>query len=295
MTRRSRILLRIAGAAVAVGTAVYVMAILDMDRERRARAYLDGRLYAEVRGAGEPVVFLAGLQGSTRYWDHAFDGLSASRRLIFVDALGFGRSPWPKGSRYALDDQLGALRRTLVALGATRNVTLVGYSFGAVIAAYYAARYPAEVRRVILLGAPVWNSDAEARERMNEMSSLGWTFTANRPLALATCTTMCAFRPLLRRVLPLLDRRRPPEVVADSVLHELGAVDGAVDILRHHSIAIPARALGARVTFVHGRRDRVTPLAEVERLARESGARVIVVDADHGQYLRYATLISSIQ
>ena len=273
------------GSLIVVVAGVYVAAIRDMARERRARRYLGDHLYTEVRGAGEPVIFLSGLQGSTRYWNHTFDGLATSRRLILVDELGFGRSPWPEQSHYTLDDQVAALRRTLVALDATRNVTVVAHSFGTVIAAYYAARYPGEVRRVVLLGTPVWGSEVEARQQIRNMSTLGWTFLENRPLAIATCTVMCAFRPLLQRTLPALDRGRPPEVVRDSVLHALGAVDGSVDILLRHPIAIPVHLIGHRVIFIHGREDLVTSLAVVTKLAAASGARLVTVGSDHQHYL----------
>lgn len=78
-----------------------------------------------------------------------------------MDALGFGHSPWPEAD-YTLEDHLGALRRTLVAAGATRRVTLVGHSAGAILAAWYAARYPEEVERLYLLGTPVFRDRREA-------------------------------------------------------------------------------------------------------------------------------------
>ncbi len=276
-------------AAVLLVAAVYFAAIRDVTNQRRARLYLGDCLYAESRGSGPPVVFLSGLQGSTRFWDGEFGALARTHRLIFVDELGFGRSPWPEDSHYDLEDQLAALRRTLVARDATQDVTLVAHSFGTVIAAHYAARYPTEIRRVVLLGTPVWGSESEARARIKEMNSLGWVFLNNRPLAVATCTAMCAFRPILRRLLPALDHgRRPVEVVRDSVLHDLGAVDGSVEILLHHPIAAPLRSIGTRVVFVHGREDAVTPLIDVEALARSSGARLVIVESDHHHYLSRA-------
>lgn len=288
MRRRTKILLGVAGATIVAAAAVHVAAILDMNRERRARLYLGDRLYTESRGTGTPIVFLAGMQGSTRFWDGSFESLAGTHRLIFADELGFGRSPWPEESPYGLADQIAALRRTLVALDATHDVTLVAHSFGTVIAAHYAAAWPGEVRRIVLLGTPVWGSESEARKRIKSMSKLGWTFLANRPLAIATCTAMCAFRPALRRILPALARNRPPEVVRDSVLHDLGSVDGAVGIMLHHPIAKPVQTLGPHVIFVHGRQDAVTPLETVEKLARASGATLIVVDSDHHDYLTRA-------
>lgn len=39
-------------------------------------------LYARVSGRGDPVVFLAGLLGSERYWGSAFEAPSQTQRLI---------------------------------------------------------------------------------------------------------------------------------------------------------------------------------------------------------------------
>jgi pimeloyl-ACP methyl ester carboxylesterase len=285
MTRRQRRVAIAFGLFGVLLVSIPIAAKLDMARERRARRYLGDRLYTEIRGSGDPIVFLAGLQGSTRYWGTAFDDLTTSHRLIFVDALGFGRSPWPE-SPPTLDDHLAWLHRTLDQAGATRNVTIVAHSFGAVLAAYYAQRYPTEVRRVVLLGTPSFANESEGRQRIRQMSFLAAAFTFNRTLAVAGCTTMCAFRPLLRRTLPFLRRDMPAEVVSDSVLHDLPAVDGAVfEVLLKHPIAPALRNLGARAVLIHGRRDRVTPLAGIERLIQETGAQIVVVPGDHHHYL----------
>lgn len=285
MTKRRRRAVIAFGLFGVLLVAIPIAARLDMARERRARRYLGDHLYTEIRGSGDPIVFLAGLQGSTRYWGTAFDDLAASHRLIFVDALGFGRSPWPE-SRTTLDEHIAALHLTLADAGATRNVTLVAHSFGTVLAAYYAQRYPAEVRQVVLLGTPSFANESEGRQRIRQMSFLAAAFTFNRPLAVAGCTTMCAFRPLLRRTLPLLRRDTPAEVVSDSVLHDLPAVDGAVfEVLLKHPIAAALRVIGPRAVLIHGREDRVTPLAAIEQLSRETGAQLLIVPGDHHHYL----------
>jgi pimeloyl-ACP methyl ester carboxylesterase len=60
---------------------------------------------------------------------------------------------------------MGALRRTLAAAGATRRVMLFAHSLGTLLAACYAERYPEEVDRLLLLGAPVDEEDARRRLR----------------------------------------------------------------------------------------------------------------------------------
>ncbi len=276
----------IASAVIAGGfVAVYAAAEADMAREREAREYLGDQLYTETRGTGDPVVFIAGLQGSTRYWGSAFDTLGNDHRLIFVDALGFGRSPWPRDSDYSLEEQVAWFRRTLIAQGATANVTFVAHSFGTMIAAAYAARFPGEVSRVVLLGTPIFASEQQARERIRNMTTLGALFTFNKTLANLTCMTMCAFRPVLRRVLPALRPGLDPAVVADSVLHDLPAVDRSVmRILLREKVQDDLQRIGRVAVLVHGRNDTVTPIADARRVAALTGASLIEVPGNHQQY-----------
>lgn len=284
--RRIRRRLLLTGAIFAGGAvAVYLAAEFNMARERAARQYLGDLLYTETRGEGDPIVFIPGLQASTRFWGTAFDELAREHRLIFLDSLGFGRSPWPEDLAYDLDDQLTALRRTLVAKQATQRVTIVAHSFGTILAANYAERYPSEVEKIVLLGAPVYANEQEARERIKEMSSLAALFTFNETLANIACMSMCAFRPLLRRGLPPLRPELDPAVVADSVLHDLPAVDGAVNrILLRIPIEEALRVVGEKTVLVHGANDTVTPLANVRDLAARTGARVVEVEGNHHQY-----------
>lgn len=287
-SKRKRIKRRLLlGSSIAAGSivAIYAAAVRDMARERAARNYLGDQLYTEIRGAGSPLVFLAGLQGSTRYWGDAFDALGSEHRLIFVDALGFGRSPWPGDIAYTLEDQVEALHRTLVAKSATANVTIVAHSFGTLIAARYAARFPAEVSGVVMLGTPIFANEDEARERIRKMTMIGALFTFNNTLANLSCMAMCAFRPLLQRLLPALRPRLDPAVVADSVLHDLPAIEGAVNrILLEERVSHDLNRIGAKAVLIHGRADAVTPLEDARRTAAATGAMLIEVDGNHQQY-----------
>ncbi|HXI13495.1 MAG TPA: alpha/beta hydrolase [Thermoanaerobaculia bacterium] len=272
--KRSRRRLLI-GSSIAAGSMVtiYAAAMRDMARERAVRKYLGDQLYTEIRGAGTPLVFLAGLQGSTRYWGDAFD------------ALGFGRSPWPDDIAYTLEDHVEALHRTLVAKGAAANVTIVSHSFGTLIAARYAARYPDEVSGVVMLGTPIFANEVEARERIRKMTMIGALFMLNNTLANLSCMAMCAFRPLLQRLLPALRPRLDPAVVADSVLHDLPAIDGAVNrILLEERVSDDLKRIGAKAVLIHGRADAVTPLEDARRTAAATGAMLIEVDGNHQQY-----------
>lgn len=263
---------------------VEAIAAVRVRHLRAERSPLDGRLYTEIRGQGDPMVFLAGLPGTTAYWDHRFDSLASHHRLIFVDALGFGRSPWPD-AEYTLDDHLRALRRTLVAEGARERVTFVAHSFGALLAAHYAARYPAEVEHLYLLGTPVFKDEKEALEHIRAMSSTGGMFSINPIVAREACKLHEAFDPLLTWIVPRLMKDLPPDLVRGAMLHTWQSFDGTLrHVVLSKPIAVPLARLGGKVTFVHGRADEVTSLQRTHALAARIGARVVETDDDHTSY-----------
>jgi pimeloyl-ACP methyl ester carboxylesterase len=270
----------LAGAAVLVEA----IAAVRVRHLRAERASLDGRLYAEVRGQGDPIVFLAGLPGTTAYWDRRFDSLARNHRLIFIDALGFGRSPWPD-AEYTLDDHLRALRRTLVAAGAREHVTFVAHSFGTLLAAYYAARYPTEVDRLYLLGAPVFDDEKEAKEHIRAMSSTGGMFSINPIIARESCKLHEAFSPLLTGIVPRLEKNLPPDLVRGAMLHTWQSFNGTLrHVVLSKPITVPLARLGGKVTFIHGRADEITSLPRIRALATKIGAQVVETDDDHTSY-----------
>jgi pimeloyl-ACP methyl ester carboxylesterase len=275
-------------AALSVGAAAAVVEVVAAIRTRNLRAErakLGDRLYTEIRGEGDPIVFLAGLPATTHFWQGKFDPLAKDHRLIFVDALGFGRSPLPD-VQYTLEDHLGALRRTLIAEHATRRVIVIAHSFGTLLASYYAARYPREVEHLFLLGTPVFAGEQEARKHIREMSSMGGLFTLNPILAREACKLHEAtLSPALSRIVPLFLPDTPPDIAREGLLHTWKSFNGTLrNVVLKKPVAPALAGLGPRVTFVHGQADRITPLTKVESLAAKLGAQVIVTDDNHLSY-----------
>jgi len=247
-------------------------------------------LYAEIEGAGDrTIVFLPGLLGTTSYWKAAkIEQWGQGARLIYLDELGFGRSPWPDID-YTLDDHLDAIRRTLVARGATQRVTIVAHSFGTILAAYYAERYPDEVKALYLFGTPVYSDEAEAKRHVGEMSGLAGLLVKSRPLARIVCAVHNGLMPISSRLAPYMRRDLPPEVARDGALHFWPSLVGSVyNVILTKPIEEPLRHLDAKVTFVHGDLDTVSEIARVHGLAGEIGATVIVTPGTHASYWRTA-------
>jgi len=283
--KSGRALLTAAGASAAGLALIEAAAAWTTSRERRARNRPDATLYFEESGAGPPLIFLAGLTGSTRYWQSSFGQLARTRRLIFIDALGFGQSPWPKLS-YTLDDHLNALRRTLVKAGATEAVSFVAHSFGAVLAAYYGARYSREIARLFLLGAPIFSDEAEARDRIVALSPMAALFSLNPLVAREACKLSCAFRPIMKRVAPAIRSDLRSEVAADAVLHFWESFNGTLhNVLLQRSMLDPLATIGPKTLFIHAMQDAVTPVARVREVAARCGAQLLLTTGGHQSYL----------
>jgi proline iminopeptidase len=109
------------------------------------------RLFVREVGHGSPVVVLHGGPGlDMNYLVDNLTPLTRSHRLIFYDQRGAGRSTL--AANVTADDHvadLEVLRRTL----GFRQLTLLGHSWGAGLAALYAMAHPDRVDRLILADA----------------------------------------------------------------------------------------------------------------------------------------------
>jgi 2-hydroxy-6-oxonona-2,4-dienedioate hydrolase len=104
-----------------------------------------------VRGAGTPMLLLHGGSGSHRHWSRVVAPLAALFEVHAPDLPGYGESPdvpaGTDGERY-----VAIAAASLETLVPRSPVDMVGFSFGAVLAAAVARRWGARVRRLTLLG-----------------------------------------------------------------------------------------------------------------------------------------------
>jgi pimeloyl-ACP methyl ester carboxylesterase len=109
------------------------------------------------KGDGKPtIVMLHGIVSSSKHWHNLTPLLTSRFRCVTIDLLGFGDSPKPPRSNYAIDDHVRSLRATLRHLKLNGKIVLMGHSLGSLIATRYAADYPEDIRRLVLLSPPVY-------------------------------------------------------------------------------------------------------------------------------------------
>src|SRR6266446_3344414 len=142
------------------------------------------RLYTRRIGVGPPVVVLHGGPGAHHdYLLPQYDLLARHRTLLYYDQRGGGRSPiardTPAGWHEHVAD-LDALRERW----RLDRVTLLGYSWGGLLALLYALGHPDRVERLALVcPAPVaaeWRN--EFQRRLTDRASDPWIVRARAEL-----------------------------------------------------------------------------------------------------------------
>jgi pimeloyl-ACP methyl ester carboxylesterase len=222
------------------------------------------------RGAGAATVLLHPFPLSRTAWAGIADALAAHRRVITVDAHGFGDSPASGPFTIAdLADELAALLDRL----AIARANVVGMSMGGYAALAFAARHRDRLSALVLADTRAAADSAEAR-------------TA-RAAALAAIDG-AGPTAYLRASLPrLLSPQAPPARVA----HVLARAETRAASLRAGIEALRDRpdrtadlgAIACPTLCVCGTEDQVTPAAEMEQIAGAiSGARFVpIAEAGH--------------
>ncbi|WP_038204609.1 alpha/beta fold hydrolase [Xenophilus azovorans] len=106
-------------------------------------------------GSGAPVLLIHGSGPGVSAWANwrlAMPELAKRARVIAPDMAGFGYSERPAGFVYGMDAWVGQAVGLLDALDIDRT-DLVGNSFGGALALALAIRHPRRVRRLVLMGS----------------------------------------------------------------------------------------------------------------------------------------------
>ncbi|SDC80198.1 alpha/beta fold hydrolase [Paraburkholderia lycopersici] len=213
-------------------------------------------------GEGVPVLLIHGSgPGVTAYanWRLTMPALAKSFRVIAPDIVGFGETDRPQGFRYAMDHWVTHVLGLLDALGVER-AHVVGNSFGGGLALALAIRAPERVGRLVLMGS------AGVPFRITEGLDAVWGYTPSIANMRALLDIFAFDRSLVNDELAKL---RYEASIRPGYQEAFAAMFPAprqrwVEALASPEAAI--RALTHETLIVHGREDRVIPLASSLRL-----------------------------
>jgi pimeloyl-ACP methyl ester carboxylesterase len=141
------------------------------------------KLHYLVAGKGDPVVLLHGFAETSHMWLPLIAQLADRHTVIAPDLRGFGDSAAPSDgyTKAAMAQDIHALVKSLN----YDRIRLVGHDIGLMVAYAYAAQYPAEVDRLVLMeaflpGIGEWNKVFLLRDLWH------FHFYGKTPLALVT-------------------------------------------------------------------------------------------------------------
>ena len=213
-------------------------------------------------GSGAPVLLIHGSGPGVSAWANwrlLMAPLAERARVIAPDMVGFGYSERPEGFAYGMDAWVRQAVGLLDALGIAR-ADLVGNSFGGGLALALAIRHPERVRRLVLMG------------------SVGVPFelTPGLDAVWGYEPSLAAMRALLdifafdrSRVTDELARLRYEASIRPGFQESFAAMFPAPRQRWIEALASPEadiRRIPHETLVVHGREDRVIPLANAYRL-----------------------------
>ena len=135
----------------------------------------DTQLYSvDTPGGSPPLLFLSGGFGTVKNWDRVIQRLAGRNRVVRFDARARGKSG--TSADYSVQAALDDVGTVIEATGIERPI-LIGWSYGATIAARYAAHSSEPVGGLVLIdGAyPIAMLDEGGKEKVrSQFRRLGW-------------------------------------------------------------------------------------------------------------------------
>ena len=225
-----------------------------------------GPLHADRLGdrSAPPLVFVHGITGSRRYFTGRVRSLASKYRVLIPDLPGFGLSPKPHVDYTPLFFR-DCLRRFLEEEGvAGRPHLIVGHSLGAVVTVEYAAAWPDEIQRTVLISLPRYDSPEQAH-------TVFWRGSPSYRKLLGEHSIGENLAQLRRTGLDLFLRyalRLPLAVYADARKFTLRSLTSTLwNSLLHYDVDTALERLRPHpVLLIHGRRDQVAPIVNVRPL-----------------------------
>jgi pimeloyl-ACP methyl ester carboxylesterase len=231
-------------------------------------------LHYERAGSGPPLLLLHGIGSNSRSFRHQLTDLCDAFDVIAWDAPGYGGSddPAPECGLEDFADQAVALLDSLN----LSHAHLLGVSLGGVIAQLVYHRHPSRVRSLILVDTtagggslPEPERSARVRQRLEALSRLGARGMAEQRAP--HLVSRSAPASLVAELTEIMSEVRPAGYTTAAIA--LGASDLT---FRLSEIRVPT-------LVVHGKEDKVVPLATARHLAATiPNARLVVLpDAGH--------------
>lgn len=230
-------------------------------------------LFVETTGAGDDVVLVHGLGGTTSFYEPLVASLAERFRVTRYDFAGHGRSP--RNGELSLESLTAELAQVIESQTTSGRAHLVAHSMGTLIAQQLASTRPDLVREIVLLG-PVREQAQAAKDATRARAALvrekGMAAVADTVANAATADHAALANPLVRPFVRELLLGQDPEAYAQAC--EALAAATNPDLARVQS----------KVLLLTGSDDKVSTPAANEAIAAELGQAELLVAPGTGHW-----------
>ena len=252
-------------------------------------------LFAEVQGQGSPAILLLhGMLASHRYWTSVIPDLSKNQKVIATDLLGFGNSPKPP-LEYSVEEHISYLQRTLKEiLPEDAPLVVIGHSMGAILALNYSILNRQRVKGIILINAPIINSEEQLKEDLKAHSSkLMVTMTFNRLWGRLACFMHELYPPAFVPLIRLLEPDLPAAVAEDATLHDWDSYSGSFKhvLLEQKMKDLLLQINEIPILIIGTDEDSYASKAELDQLQLQANVKIKIFQGKHNFLLNNSEVI----
>lgn len=125
------------------------------------------KIWTVTVGKGKPLFIIPGGPGNSHISYRAFDSLYQNCMLVYFDPFGTGKSDTANSiHEYSLERSINDVEALRMAMGFS-NISILGHSFGSVVAQGYALKYPNHLSHLIL-SLPIHSAEMWSQFNLNK-------------------------------------------------------------------------------------------------------------------------------
>lgn len=252
--------------------------------------------YHLVGQSDSKIVFLHGLLASSSYWDQMAPLLSSKHELLLLDLFGFGESPKPR-IEYTVDQHIAKINEVVNLAIPKKAFTLVGHSMGALLALNFAIQHPQNVRKLILINAPMLSDEKDLKQSIAESSSKFMvTMTFDKTWGKLVCRIHELLPFISYPIIRLLEPELPPNVARAAGQHTWDSYSGSFRhvLLEQDFFKLLSKVETIPILIIASSNDEYTRAQVLLRLPVRQNIKFILLKGDHNMLLRQPEQVSQV-
>ncbi|MCH7785958.1 MAG: alpha/beta hydrolase [Chloroflexi bacterium] len=242
----------------------------------------DISIYYEIGGEGPRLLYISGTGGDLRRTPSIFDSALAEHfEILAFDQRGMGQTDKPD-IPYTMADYAADTDGLMEAVGWER-ASVMGVSFGGMVAPELVMRYPSRVERIVLACTSSGGAGKPSYP-LHELQGLSKLEHARRTMEISDMRLDAAWQAANpERLQSMLEQRMAANLIgANEPGHEIGA-RRQIEARRNHDVYDRLPQIKNPVFVCGGRYDGIAPIVNQKALAEQlPNARMELFEGGHG-------------